>query len=113
MKNYITWQQLVIMAIAFNILMLWVDEWKLLLFWILPSILSTFQLFYFGTYRPHQLPHTQPMMPHHARSQSGPHWWAMLSCYFFGYHYEHHESPRTPWWQLYKVKNHYDRQMTS
>lgn len=113
MKNYITWQQMIIMAIAFNILQLWVDPWKLLLFWILPSILSTFQLFYFGTYLPHQLPHTQTMMPHHARTQSGPHWWAMLSCYFFGYHYEHHESPRTPWWKLYKVKNEYDRQLIS
>jgi beta-carotene ketolase (CrtW type) len=29
----------------------------------------------------------------------------MLSCYFFGYHYEHHESPQTPWWKLYQIKN--------
>ncbi|HLN74878.1 MAG: fatty acid desaturase [Methylococcaceae bacterium] len=107
LKNYITWQQIVILAIVFNILQIWVDQWKLLLFWILPSILSTFQLFYFGTYRPHQLPHHQSMMPHRARTQRGPHWWAMLSCYFFGYHFEHHASPRTPWWKLYQIKNRY------
>ena len=30
---------------------------------------------------------------------------AMVSCYFFGYHFEHHDSPGTPWWKLYAVKN--------
>jgi beta-carotene/zeaxanthin 4-ketolase len=28
----------------------------------------------------------------------------MTSCYFFGYHWEHHHSPATPWWELWKVK---------
>jgi beta-carotene ketolase (CrtW type) len=28
----------------------------------------------------------------------------MISCYFFGYHFEHHESPQTPWWRLYQSK---------
>lgn len=105
MKNYITWQQLVIMAIVFNILQLWIPSWRLIVFWILPSVLSTFQLFYFGTYRPHRLPHDEFMMPHHARSQKRSHAWAMLSCYFFGYHYEHHAAPGIPWWKLYQVKN--------
>lgn len=105
MKNYISWQQIVMMAVAFNVLQIWVDQLNLVLFWILPSILSTFQLFYFGTFRPHRLPHTSTMMPHHARTQQGPAWWAMLSCYFFGYHFEHHDSPRTPWWKLYQIKN--------
>jgi beta-carotene ketolase (CrtW type) len=27
-----------------------------------------------------------------------------LSCYFFGYHFEHHDSPGTPWWRLWRVK---------
>lgn len=103
-KNYITWWQFAIMGVAFNILQLWVHQWNLVLFWILPSILASFQLFYFGTYRPHRLPHTENMMPHHARTQNRSHWWAMLSCYFFGYHFEHHESPSTPWWKLYQIK---------
>ena len=105
LKNYVKWGQIVIMAVVFNILQIWVNQLNLLLFWVLPSILATFQLFYFGTYRPHRLPHTEAMMPHHSRTQKGPHWWAMLSCYFFGYHFEHHESPRTPWWKLYQLKN--------
>jgi hypothetical protein len=27
---------------------------------------------------------------------------AFFSCYFFGYHYEHHHSPGTPWWMLWR-----------
>ncbi len=104
MKNYISWWQIIIMALVFNILHIWVDQLNLILFWILPSILATFQLFYFGTYRPHRLPHTETMLPHNSRSQKGPHIWAMLSCYFFGYHYEHHEWPHIPWWKLYQTK---------
>ena len=105
LKNYISWVQIITMAIIYNVLQIWVEPINLVLFWIIPSILATFQLFYFGTYRPHRLPHTEPMMPHRARSQNGSHLWAMLSCYFFGYHYEHHESPQTPWWKLYRIKN--------
>ncbi|MFW6276162.1 MAG: fatty acid desaturase, partial [Bacteroidota bacterium] len=71
----------------------------------LPALLSTLQLFYFGTYLPHRKPHTHDMGRHRARTQSKNHLWAMLSCYFFGYHTEHHESPGTPWWQLYTKKS--------
>ena len=105
LKNYVSWWQIITMAIIFNVLQIWVNQLNLIVFWVLPSILATFQLFYFGTYRPHKLPHTESMMPHNARSQNGSHVWAMLSCYFFGYHYEHHESPHTPWWKLYQIKN--------
>ena len=105
LKNYVTCRQFISLALIFNVLQIWVNQQNLILFWILPSVLATFQLFYFGTYQPHRLPHTEPMMPHNARSQNGSHLWAMLSCYFFGYHYEHHESPQTPWWKLYQIKN--------
>lgn len=104
MKNYISWWQIIILAVSFNVLQIWVDQWNLVLFWILPSVLATFQLFYFGTYRPHRLPHSDEMLPHNARSQTGSHLWAMISCYFFGYHYEHHEWPHIPWWKLYQTK---------
>jgi len=104
MKNYISWWQFIIMAIVFNILQIWVNQLNLIFFWIVPSILATFQLFYFGTYRPHMCPHTESMLPHNSRTQNANHLWAMLSCYFFGYHYEHHESPKTPWWRLYQIK---------
>lgn len=102
--QYLTWQQFVLMAITFNALRLFFPLENLMLFWILPAVLSTLQLFYFGTYLPHKGNH-KPENRHFSRSQNRNHLWAFISCYFFGYHYEHHDSPGTPWWQLYKVKD--------
>lgn len=104
MKNYVTWWQILFMAIAFNILLIWFTEMKLIVFWVLPAILSTFQLFFFGTYLPHRRPFSDKMEPHRSRTLPKNHLAAMFSCYFFGYHWEHHESPTTPWWKLYKMK---------
>jgi beta-carotene ketolase (CrtW type) len=105
MMHYLTWIQLLIMAVLYNILRIWFPDWTIISFWVIPAVLSTFQLFYFGTFLPHRLPHTETMGVHKARTLRSFHLWAMLSCYFFGYHREHHESPRTPWWQLYKLKS--------
>ena len=99
--EYISWWQLVLMAVIFNILKLWIAEVNLLLFWVLPSLLSTLQLFYFGTWVPHHGEHDNR---YHSRSQNKNHFYAFITCYFFGYHYEHHESPGTPWWSLWKMK---------
>ncbi len=104
MYRYVTIPQLVFMAVAFNVLLIWFSEASLLLFWIIPAFLGTFQMFYFGVFAPHKKPHTKSMNPYNSRTQKKNHLWAMLSCYFFGYHYEHHDSPTTPWWKLYKTK---------
>jgi len=110
--SYVTVLQIITMAIIFNIglYLLNIPLVNLLVFWVIPAFLGTFQLFYFGTYRPHKLPHTESMQPHRARTQKKNHLWAMLSCWFFGYHWEHHEHPRYPWWRLYctKVVDHYE-----
>ena len=100
-REYISWWQLVLMAVIFNILKLWISESNLLMFWVLPSLLSTLQLFYFGTWVPHHGEHDNR---YHSRSQTKNHFFAFISCYFFGYHYEHHDSPGTPWWRLWKLK---------
>ncbi len=102
--RYTTIIQLIIMGITFNIIKIWVNEKSVWFFWVLPAILSSLQLFFFGTFLPHKKPHDHNMEPHKARSQKKNHIWAMVSCYFFGYHYEHHDSPSIPWWQLYKMK---------
>jgi beta-carotene ketolase (CrtW type) len=104
LRRYTTLPQILLMAIIFNILKIRFNEMNILMFWVLPAFLSTFQLFFFGTYLPHKKPHLHNMLPHNARTQKKNHLWAMLSCYFFGYHFEHHENPGTPWWQLYKTK---------
>ncbi len=104
LKRYTTITQLIIMAILFNVLKIWFDESLIFAFWVIPAFLGTLQLFYFGTYIPHKYPHTRKMKPHNARTLKKNHLWGMLSCYFFGYHFEHHESPQIPWWQMYKLK---------
>ncbi len=102
--RYLTVIQIICMAAIYNVLKFWFNEINIIFFWVVPAALSTFQLFYFGTYSPHKKPHENFMQPHKARTQNKNHLWAMLSCYFFGYHFEHHEYPHVPWWKLYKVK---------
>ena len=104
MYRYTTLTQLIVMGAVFNLLDIWFDQISIWFFWVIPAFLGTLQLFYFGTYLPHKRPHSHSMEPHKARSQKKNHLLAMLSCYFFGYHFEHHEHPHIPWWQLYRIK---------
>ncbi|MFO0484887.1 MAG: fatty acid desaturase [Sphingobacteriia bacterium] len=101
LRQYIRWPQLLLMALTFNVLKYFFPLENVLLFWMLPAVLSTFQLFVFGTWLPHR---GTPANAHHARSQRKNHLWAFVSCYFFGYHYEHHHHPGTPWWRLWAYK---------
>jgi beta-carotene/zeaxanthin 4-ketolase len=99
---YFTWGQLGLLA-AVNwtyILVLGAPELNVLLFWALPAILSSLQLFTFGTYLPH-VP-ADPQFPdrHNARSNDYPVWLSLLTCFHFGYHHEHHLAPGVPWWRL-------------
>ena len=100
-RNYLSVWQVVFMAALFNVLKIWIPQPNLILFWVVPSLLSTLQLFYFGTYQPHKGEHNNV---HQSRTQRKNHVFAFLSCYFFGYHYEHHASPATPWWRLWTKK---------
>lgn len=102
--RYITLTQIIIIAIVFNLLSFINGEAPVWFYFVIPSFIGTFQLFYFGTYLTHREPHTPEMMPHHARTLKKNHLIAMLTCYFFGYHYEHHSKPYIQWWQLYKTK---------
>lgn len=69
-------------------------------FWTLPALLSSLQLFTFGTYLPHR-PEAAPFTDRHrARSNDYPEWLSLLTCFHFGYHHEHHDRPNLPWWKL-------------
>ena len=98
-QHYVTVWQILAMAIAFNVAKVWLPVENLFFFWMAPAVLSTFQLFYFGTYLPHKGEHAEAD-PHKANSQPLGHVWAFLSCYFFGYHHEHHAMPWLPWYRL-------------
>ena len=103
LKGYSGLFQLVTMAVIFNLLAFFFSEPNVISFWLVPSLISSLQLFYFGTYLPHRWPDEGLIAPHFARSQSKNHLKALLTCYFFGYHHEHHASPGTPWWKLHKL----------
>ena len=100
-RQYVTIWQILLMAVTYNLLKLFLPYENRILFWMVPALLSTLQLFYFGTYLPHK---GESDNKHHSNSQRKNHLWAFLSCYFFGYHFEHHDSPGTPWWRLWRVK---------
>lgn len=101
MKEYMTMLQIVMMAVLFNVLTIWFTEVNILMFWVVPALLSTLQLFFFGTWLPH---HGEHQNVHYSRSLKKNHFVGFFSCYFFGYHYEHHEFPGTPWWKLWRMK---------
>ncbi len=101
--EYVTIWQILLMAVTYNLLKLFFPMENLILFWEIPAILSTLQLFYFGTYLPHRGEH-HPTDKFKAKSQKLNHFLAFITCYFFGYHHEHHAYPYLPWWNLAKAK---------
>lgn len=106
MSNYLSWQQIIGMAITFNVMhyLFHIPTMNLILFWIIPAFASTFQLFYFGTFLPHRELDEGYRDHHRARSNNYSVFWSFLSCYHFGYHWEHHEYPYIPWWQLPAIR---------
>ena len=66
---------------------------------IVPLLLSSLQLFLFGTYLPHRN-QQQPGCTDGPRSLALPGWLSLLVCFHFGYHREHHDHPELAWFQL-------------
>jgi beta-carotene/zeaxanthin 4-ketolase len=108
MKEYLNPQQIVVQFLGlgtFFIILhfgLQVPIFNLFLFWILPILFSTIQLFFFGTYLPHHSHNAKNS--HHASSSNYSLIWSFLTCYHFGYHWEHHEYPWLPWYELPSVR---------
>ena len=102
MRRYWTLRQTIGLVLIYNSLyrLMGIPEANLLMFWALPSLLSSVQLFYFGTYLGHRrLPETY-LTPLRSNSYYLPWLLSLVTCYHFGYHREHHEFPHVPWWQL-------------
>ncbi|MBV5261325.1 beta-carotene ketolase [Synechococcus moorigangaii CMS01] len=105
MGQYLSWGQFwgfvgIFGAIAFPLNVLGrVSYGNFLMFGLLPIVLSSLQLFFFGTYLPHRQPDSRPM----GSQQISSLWviWSFLSCYHFGiFHTRHHRQPHKPWFQL-------------
>jgi beta-carotene ketolase (CrtW type) len=102
MSNYVTWRQWLGMPIAFTVLWLvfHARPLTLLTLWALPALLSSLQLFHFGTYLPHRTPMGGHADEHRATTSGYSNWKSFLTCYHFGRHWEHHAHPSAPWWRL-------------
>ncbi len=106
MTRYFSFLQLLGLVAVYNIahFIPHIPESNLTLFWILPSLLSSVQLFFFGTFLPHRKTAKGYQNIHRANSCSLPPFWSFLTCYHFGYHEEHHEYPAAPWWTLPEIR---------
>ncbi len=102
MYRYWSWWRLLGLVTAYNVMnrLFNVNDANLILFWIVPSLLSSVQLFYFGTFLPHQEPIGGYQNSFRTQSSYRPLLWSFLTCYHFGYHHEHHQHPYLAWWQL-------------
>lgn len=102
MVHYFGWREFAVLNLLVYgyILLLGARPEAVLLFWGLPAILSSLQLFYFGTYLPHR--HAEQPFADRHNARSNDYGWlaSLLTCFHFGYHREHHLSPGTPWWRL-------------
>jgi beta-carotene/zeaxanthin 4-ketolase len=112
MGQYLSGQQFTLMAIALFIGLGWgISPFNLLLLWGFPLLLSSLQLFYFGTYQPHRNLTLGKNRNRVNPSQPSPWLVSFVSCYHFGYHHEHHHHPEVPWWglpTLYQRNNNSD-----
>lgn len=100
-RRYFGWTELLVLTVAVAAyLIVGARLPNLLIFWALPAILSSVQLFYFGTYLPHRRSDSPFADDHRARTNEFSWMTSLLSCYHFGYHHEHHLSPHVPWWRL-------------
>lgn len=70
-----------------------ISLWTVLFFVVLPTVLSSMQLFLFGTYLPHREEYC-------IKSYYFPPFISFIACYNFSYHLEHHKYPNVPWYLL-------------
>jgi beta-carotene ketolase (CrtW type) len=98
--TYFGWRQLVILfGFTLTYILLGANYLSTIIMWAVPAILSSVQLFYFGTFRTHRHAEDFPDA-HNARTNDFNGLASLLSCFHFGYHHEHHLFPHEPWWRL-------------
>jgi beta-carotene/zeaxanthin 4-ketolase len=106
MAEYVNRSMLAFMAAqsAVYVLVFGASLANVIVFWMAPAVLSSVQLFYFGTYLPHRPEAGGFDDRHNARSNDYPAWLSLMTCFHFGYHHEHHLRPGEPWWRLPLVR---------
>ena len=94
MKRYINLKQTIVqLTFYFFYKNIGITEENMILFWALPSVLASFQLFFYGTYLPHG-------KDGEIKNTNLPTWLQTLTSYNFGYHVKHHSNPEIKWQDL-------------
>ncbi|MEM6907919.1 MAG: fatty acid desaturase [Pseudomonadota bacterium] len=102
-KRYFGWQSLIFVHTVVGIYLFVFDIpfMQIFVLYGAPALLSSLQLFYFGTFRPHYQSAEKPFSDkHNARSNDFGTLVSLATCFHFGYHLEHHRQPDVPWWAL-------------
>jgi len=100
-KGRQAWVLLIGMTVIFwTFIGLQISLANIVLFWLIPILISSLQLFTFGVFLPHKNYPDGYSDSHHARSSTYALFWSFVSCYHFGYHWEHHQYPNLPWYKL-------------
>ena len=105
MAGYLSWPQMGLLLGGWLLLGLLfqpvnTEAWiSVLLFCTLPLLISSWQLFVFGTYLPHRA-QRWPIQEAEPSSLELPSWLSLLACYHFSYHREHHQNPGLRWFEL-------------
>lgn len=98
--TYFGWRQFfILVGFTLTYILIGAAYLNTIVMWAVPAILSSVQLFYFGTYLTHR--QAEPFPDHHnARTNEFSLLASLFSCFHFGYHHEHHLYPHEPWWRL-------------
>lgn len=105
-RRYFGWRSILYVHTVVGIYWLVLDiaMVQIVLLYGLPALVSSVQLFYFGTFRPHRHMHSEDARVfadrHNTRSENFGTLASLASCFHFGYHLEHHRRPDVPWWAL-------------
>ena len=94
MSRYINLNQIATEMVVFLILKSNdINYENILLFWFIPCIYASIQLFTYGTF----LVHRKNKI---IVNSNLPKFLNTFTCYNFGYHKEHHSNPKIPWYEL-------------
>lgn len=94
MVQYINLKQVLTQLIFYNVLKYFqIENEQMILFWLLPSVLASIQLFFYGTYMVHEKNGI-------IKNSKLPKWLITLTSYNFGNHVNHHKNPELPWFDL-------------
>jgi len=102
-KRYFGWQSLIYVhtVVAIYWFVFDIPFIQIFVLYGAPALLSSLQLFYFGTFRPHYTCENKPFADrHNTRSDAFGTLASLATCFHFGYHLEHHRRPDVPWWAL-------------